>query len=99
MARINADEYCLCVRYGSNFRLIFIVSIYANVLGLFHQKMYTWCLGLVWYIITIKKMFSKQIRPTDANPENKLGLNTIRWSNDATVLPTLCHEDEVAHYF
>ena len=45
-----------------------------------------------------KKMFSKQIRedPLMPTPENKLGLNPTKWSIiDATVLPTLCHEDEV----
>ena len=42
-------------------------------------------------------MLAKQIWPTDAKSDEKLGLNPIQWWNAVTLaaMPTLHHEDEV----
>ena len=40
---------------------LFFGSLGRKQVNTFHQKVYTWCCGLILYILIIEKMLSKQI--------------------------------------
>ena len=66
----------------------------------FHQELHTWCFGLGLYIITIESMLLSRYDPLMPKTEEKLGLSTISWSNEAksAALPRLHHEDELVYH-